>query len=134
VLTTDVGELRLRLDGRETPLAVARVAELVRAGFYDGMVIHRAVPGFVVQFGDRGGDGFGGSDRPVLPCETSLAPFQQGRVGIALAGRDTGSSQLFVTLGPLPHLDGNYSLIGSAEGDWDRLAVGDVIQRARIKP
>lgn len=50
-------------------------------------------------------------------------------MGVALAGRDTGSSQLFVTLGPYPHLDGDYPLIGHAEAGWDRVAQGDVIQK-----
>jgi cyclophilin family peptidyl-prolyl cis-trans isomerase len=131
---TDVGELLLRLSSEYAPLAVARVQELVRRRFYDGMTVHRVVPGFVVQFGDPGGDGFGGAGAPPLPCETSPLHFDDGSVGVALAGRDTGSSQLFVALGPQPHLDGKYSLIGRAEPGWDRLAAGDVIHEVAIVP
>ena len=89
-----------------------------------------------MQFGDRGGDGYGGAGegRDALRCETSPVPFDTGVVGIALGGRDTGSSQLFVTLGPAPHLDGEYAVIGKATGDWDALTEGDRIRTVRIVP
>jgi cyclophilin family peptidyl-prolyl cis-trans isomerase len=54
-------------------------------------------------------------------------------VGVALAGRDTGSSQLFVSLGRLPHLDGEYARVGRAEGDWWRVAEGDVIHSVKVE-
>jgi cyclophilin family peptidyl-prolyl cis-trans isomerase/HEAT repeat protein len=132
--TTDVGALDMVLESRDAPVAVARVQKLVRRGFYNGLQVHRVVPGFVAQFGDPGGDGFGGAALPPLPCETSPLRFDHLSVGVALAGRDTGSSQLFVTLGPQPQLDGKYSLIGRAEPGWERLAPGDVIQRVTILP
>ncbi len=74
--------------------------------------MHRVVPGFVAQFGDPGGDGYGGDDQPPLRCETAPIAFGRGAVGIALSGRDTGASQLFVTLGRYPHLDGEYAWLG----------------------
>lgn len=132
VLTTDVGDVSMTLDPEQAPVTVTRVVDLVRAGFYDGVVVHRVVPGFVVQFGDPGGDGYGGAGRPPLRCETSPTRFDTNTVGVALAGRDTGSSQLFVTLGPFPHLDGSYPAIGRAEPGWERLAPGDVIRKARV--
>jgi cyclophilin family peptidyl-prolyl cis-trans isomerase len=55
-------------------------------------------------------------------------------VGVALSGRDTGSSQLFITLGRHPHLDGEYALVGKASGDWDAVAEGDVIKSVKIAP
>ncbi len=135
VLETDAGRLVLSLDGRLAPLAVARLRDLAKAGFFDGNVVHRVVPGFVAQFGDPGGDGYGGSGKTSLPSETSPLPFTRLSVGMALsgAGTDTGSSQLFVTLGPYPHLDGDYPLIGHASGDWDKLAQGDVIAKATVR-
>ncbi|HMJ16038.1 MAG TPA: peptidylprolyl isomerase, partial [Polyangiaceae bacterium] len=129
---TDAGELGITLNGELSPIAVARIQKLVQSGFYAGLSVHRVVPGFVAQFGDPGGDGFGGASLPALPCETSPLGFDTLSVGIALAGRDTGSSQLFVTLGPQPHLDGKYSLIGRAEPGWDRLAPGDVIHEVTL--
>jgi peptidyl-prolyl cis-trans isomerase B (cyclophilin B) len=89
------------------------------------------VPGFVVQFGDPEGDGYGGSGTP-LRCETSPVPFAALDVGMALAGRDTGSSQLFVSLARTPHLDGEFTRVGRAEGDWTKVAEGDVVRSARI--
>jgi cyclophilin family peptidyl-prolyl cis-trans isomerase len=132
-LASDAGELTLELDPSLSPVAVTRAAELAEKGFYDGMVVHRVVPGFVAQFGSPTHDGFGGADdRAPLPCETSPVPFTAGSVGVALAGRDTGSSQLFVTHEPTPHLDGKYALLGAGKGPWDLLVEGDVLQKVRV--
>jgi cyclophilin family peptidyl-prolyl cis-trans isomerase len=131
-IQTDVEGLSLTLDPRAAPVAVTRFVDLAREGFYGGVIVHRVVPGFVVQFGDHGGDGFGGASRDPLRCETSPAPFSALKVGVALAGRDTGSSQLFVTLADQPHLDGDYSLVGSALGDWSAVAEGDVLQGIKV--
>ncbi len=129
---TDAGPLSLKLWGDLSPFGTTRFVELARSGFYDGMLIHRVVPGFVVQFGDPDGDGFGGSNLPPLRCQLSSDSFELGSVGVALAGRDTGLSQFFVTLRPAPHLDGAYSLIGKAEPGWERLAAGDRIIKVRV--
>jgi len=111
---------------------VGRVLELARAGFYDGMALQRVVPGFVVQLGDPDGDGFGGPDQPPLRCQLGPEPFEVGSVGVALAGRDTGGSQLFVALRRAPHLDGEYSLIGRAGPGWEKLSPGDRILKMRV--
>jgi len=129
---TDAGPLTLTLDPRFAPVAVARVLGLAQSGFYDGVAVHRVVPGFVAQFGDPGGDGFGGDGQPPLRCETSPIPFQRGAVGVALSGRDTGSSQLFVTLGRYPHLDGQYAWLGEAGPGWAQVAAGDRILHTRV--
>jgi cyclophilin family peptidyl-prolyl cis-trans isomerase len=133
-LVTDAGPLTLRLDPTHAPVTVTRIADLAREGFYKGIVVHRVVPGFVVQFGDPGADGFGGPGRAPLRCETTPAPFGPLDVGVALAGRDTGSSQLFVTLARYPNLDQEYALIGKAEGEWNSVAEGDVIREVRVIP
>lgn len=130
---TDAGPLTLALDPTDAPLAVDRVTSLARAGFYDGIRIHRVTPGFVAQFGDPVGDGSGGAGKPPLPCETSPTEFSAFSVGVALSGRDTGSSQIFVTLAPEPYLDGDYALIGRAGSEWARAAEGDVIQRVEVR-
>lgn len=131
-LTTDVGPLAVELDGAAAPAAVARLTELARAGYYDGLAIHRVVEGFVVQFGDRPGDGFGDPERPPLPCERSPVPFETLDVGMAVAGRDTATTQWFVTLDRYPQLDGAYTRIGRAEGPWHLLAEGDRVHRVRL--
>ena len=92
-LETDAGNVGIGSDaGAHRPVATgARLVELARSGFYAGVTLHRVVPGFVVQLGDRDGDGYGGVDRPPLRCETSPAAFENGSVGIALSGRDTSA-------------------------------------------
>jgi cyclophilin family peptidyl-prolyl cis-trans isomerase len=132
VLVTDAGTLAILFDSELAPVASTRILDLAKAGFYDGNVIHRVVPAFVVQLGDSLADGYGGSGHP-LRCETSPVPFGPLDVGIALAGRDTGSSQFFVTLGRFPHLDGDYARVGHAEGDWLSVAEGDVVQHAKVE-
>ncbi|APR85367.1 Peptidyl-prolyl cis-trans isomerase [Minicystis rosea] len=134
-LDTDAGALTLALDPALAPVSVTRFVDLARAGYYDGMVVHRVVPGFVAQFGAPFGDGFGGPEnKPALRCETSPLPFNPLTVGVALAGRDTGSSQLFVMHGRHPHLDGGYALVGTAEGPWASLAEGDIIRKVKVGP
>ena len=122
----------IHLDSQLAPVTSARIAGLAKSGFFKGIVVHRVVPGFVAQFGDPGGDGYGGSGTS-LRCETSPVPFLPLDVGMALAGRDTGSSQLFVTLSRTPHLDGEYTRIGHAEGDWSALIEGDVIREVQLR-
>jgi cyclophilin family peptidyl-prolyl cis-trans isomerase len=131
-LATDTGSLRITLDPALAPLAVTRLFDLVRDGFFDGMAVHRVVPGFVVQLGDRGGDGYGGSGHAALPCETAPVPIEPLDVVVALSGRDTGSSQIFVALGRQPQLYGEAAVVGKAEGDWASVAEGDVIMHVGI--
>jgi cyclophilin family peptidyl-prolyl cis-trans isomerase len=132
VFATDAGDLAIVFEPALAPIAATRFVALAKAGFYDGIIVHRVVPGFVAQFGDPDGDGYGGAGT-LLRCETSPVPFGPLDVGVALAGRDTGSSQLFVTLARYPHLDGEYARVGRAEGDWWSLAEGDTIRGAKVE-
>jgi cyclophilin family peptidyl-prolyl cis-trans isomerase len=129
---TDVGPLYVDLDPSLAPVAATRVADLARTAFYNLVLVHRVVPGFVVQLGDRGGDGYGGSPRPPLRSELSPAEFEPGSVGIALGGKDSGSSQFFVTLGRHPHLDGQYALVGKAGPGWERLTEWDMVRKVSV--
>lgn len=110
-VTTDRGDFTIELRPDAAPTTVARFLGLVRQGFYDDLTFHRVVPGFVVQGGDPRGDGYGGppwSQR----CEDNRLPYERGTVGMALAGRDTGGSQFFVTYGAQPHLELRYTAFG----------------------
>jgi cyclophilin family peptidyl-prolyl cis-trans isomerase len=130
---SDVGDLEIQLDPALAPVTVTRIVDLVKAKYFDGKVVHRVVPGFVAQLGAPFGDGWGGADDlPALRCETSPVPYDANVVGMALAGRDTGSSQFFVTLARQPHLDGAYATIGRATGPWESLVEGDRIVSATI--
>jgi cyclophilin family peptidyl-prolyl cis-trans isomerase len=132
VFSTDAGDLAIVFEPALAPVAATRFVALAKAGFYDGIVVHRVVPGFVAQFGDPDGDGYGGAGS-LLRCETSPVPFGPLDVGVALAGRDTGSSQIFVALARVPHLDGQFARVGRAEGDWWSLAEGDAIRSVKVE-
>jgi cyclophilin family peptidyl-prolyl cis-trans isomerase len=131
---TDVGPLEIRVDAALAPIAATRFTDLVRAGFYDGVAVHRLIGAFVVQMGDRGRDGFGGAGDAMLPCELSPEAFGPADVGMALSGLDSGSSQFFVSLGPYPQLGGDYTRLGRASVGWEQLFLGDRIQKAEIVP
>lgn len=111
VFDTDRGRLIMDLFARDAPLTVSGLLQLVDQRAFDNLLWHRVVPGFVVQTGDPRGDGFGG---PGYATRDEVNPHRyfRGTVGVALSGPDTGGSQLFVTLGPQPHLDGTYTVVG----------------------
>jgi len=102
------------------PETVAQLTRLARAGFFQGLTFHRVVPDFVVQGGDPRGDGEGGPGF-TLPCEVSPLRYKRGTVGMALSGKDTGGSQLFVALSPQPHLEGRYTIVGEVVSGMDAL-------------
>ena len=131
----DPGALTITLDPALAPAIITRVVDLVKSGYYDGMIVHRVEPWYVTQFGAPFGDGSGGPDgKASIPCETSPLPFAPLSVGIALSGRDTGSSQLFVMHTRAPHLDGNYAIVGAATGPWGAFVDGDRILHAKVAP
>ena len=108
--------------------------ELARSGFYNGLPFHRVVPNFVAQAGDPKGDGDGGPGY-TMRDELSPTPFLRGTIGIALAGKDTGGSQFFLTLSPQPHLDAKYTVFGKVVKGaelLDQISLGDTIERIRI--
>ena len=125
-LITDHAALRLTLDPSLAPVAVTRFVELARAGFYDGITFHRVVPGFVVQFGDPAGDGFGGlgkDHRYVAKPRRYLS--SRSMSGVALAGRDTGLEPALRHAGALSRTSTKNTLIvGKATGDLAAIAEG----------
>jgi peptidylprolyl isomerase len=94
------------------PKHVARIKELARKGFYDGIVFHRVIDGFMAQGGDPTGTGTGGSGVK-LPAEFSKEPFVRGTVGMARAASpDSADSQFFICFAPASFLDGKYTVWG----------------------
>lgn len=94
------------------PKTVARIKELVREGFYDGLTFHRVIEGFMAQTGDPKGDGTGGSGQK-LPAEFSDAHHVRGTVSMARAADpNSADSQFFICFAPAPHLDGQYTIWG----------------------
>jgi len=132
-LDTDKGSVEIELAVLDAPLTAESFLALARRGYFTGMAIHRVVPNFVVQAGDRRGDGEGGPGY-TLRDEINMLPYLRGAVGMALDGADTGGSQFFITVSPQPHLDGRYTVFGRVVAGMDivdRLQQWDVIRRVR---
>jgi peptidyl-prolyl cis-trans isomerase B (cyclophilin B) len=133
---TSEGTFYIQLDPDTAPLAVWNFATLADAHFYDGLVFHRVVPGFVAQTGCPRGDGWGGPGY-TIPDEVSALPYDAGAVGMARSSdRDTGSSQWFVTTSPQPHLVGEYTRFGTVvEGLHvvKRLTLGSQLLKVTIE-
>ncbi|MFY0672804.1 MAG: peptidylprolyl isomerase [Bacteroidia bacterium] len=110
-MTTEKGEIIIKLDVENAPSTVAYISKLAKEGFYDGLIWHRVVSNFVVQGGDPFGNGTG-SAQGTLRSEHSLNEYREGAVGIASAGKDTESCQFFITHNYTPHLNGRYTIIG----------------------
>ena len=123
------GNVVIELLPEVAPQHVARVKELAKAGFYDGIVFHRVIPGFMAQTGDPTGTGTGGSGKGNLMAEFSQQPFERGTVGAARSQNpNSADSQFFICFAPAPHLNGQYTVWGQViEGmeNVDRVAVGE---------
>lgn len=133
-LDTDKGTIEIELAVLDAPLTAGNFLALARRGYFSGMAIHRVVPNFVVQAGDRRGDGEGGPGY-TLRDEINMLPYLRGTVGMALDGADTGGSQFFIAHSPQPHLDGRYTVFGRVVAGMDvvdRLQQWDVVRRVRV--
>jgi peptidylprolyl isomerase len=113
-LDTEHGRVTIRLRPDLAPKHVAQIKALAKKGFYDGVVFHRVIDGFMAQTGDPTGTGTGGSDLPDLPAEfTDKAKFVRGVVGMARSSDpNSANSQFFIMYGPAPPLDGQYTILG----------------------
>lgn len=113
VLELAHGTVQIEMLPELAPKHVERIRTLARDGFYDGIVFHRVIEGFMAQTGDPTGTGMGGSDLPDLPAEFSHRHFQRGVVGMARTQHpDSANSQFFIMLGSAPHLNGHYTVWG----------------------
>ena len=109
---TSTGRLTIALRPDLAPNHVARIKELARQGFYDGVVFHRVIDGFMAQTGDPTGTGTGGSGKR-LNAEFSREPHVRGVVSMARAADpDSGDSQFFICLDDARFLDGQYTVWG----------------------
>jgi peptidylprolyl isomerase len=127
VMELDSGRVVIEMLPDLAPQHVARIKELTRDGFYDGVVFHRVIDGFMAQTGDPTGTGSGGSGQKIK-AEFSDEPFERGTVGMARAqSPDSGDSQFFICFAPARFLDGQYTV-------WGRVIEGmehvDAIKKA----
>jgi peptidylprolyl isomerase len=121
VLDLKDGRVIIQLRPDLAPKHVERVKKLVREGFYDGIVFHRVIPGFMAQTGDPTGTGTGGSKYPDLPAEFSTtATFERGTIGAARSSDpNSANSQFFIDFAPSPFLNGKYTIWGEVIGGMD---------------
>ncbi|MFC7050782.1 peptidylprolyl isomerase [Emcibacter nanhaiensis] len=106
------GRVVIEMYPDKAPKHVARIKELVREGFYDGLKFHRVIPGFMAQTGDPLGNGTGGSGQN-LPAEFNDMPHLRGTVSMARAmDPNSADSQFFICFEHAPHLDGQYTVWG----------------------
>jgi len=112
ILTLNSGPVIIELKPEVAPNHVARIKQLTRDGFYDGVVFHRVIDGFMAQTGDPDGTGRGGSGQK-LEAEFNDEEHIRGTVSMARAADpNSGDSQFFIMFEEAPHLDGNYTVFG----------------------
>jgi len=130
VIETSKGPVRIKLRPDLAPKHVAQVKQLAKQGFYDGIVFHRVIAGFMAQTGDPTGTGSGGSKLPNLPAEFSQEPFKRGSVGAARTSNpNSANSQFFICFGDgCRQLTGQYTLWGEVVAGMenvDKIARGE---------
>ena len=114
ILETTQGPVTIELRPDLAPGHVAQIKSLVRKGFYDGIVFHRVIDGFMAQTGDgQNFNGTGGSKYPNLKAEFTSTEFKRGVVGMARASSpDSANSQFFIMFADGPFLNGKYTVVG----------------------
>jgi peptidylprolyl isomerase len=113
IIETTHGPVNIRLRPDLAPKHVERLKTLARRGFYDGIVFHRVIDGFMAQTGDPTGTGTGKSDLPNLPAEFTPTPYKVGSVGMARSSSpDSANSQFFICYEGCGSLTGQYTLFG----------------------
>ncbi|WP_414900582.1 peptidylprolyl isomerase [Sphingomonas flavalba] len=111
--TLDTGDVVIRLRPDLAPNHVARISELAREGFYDGVVFHRVIDGFMAQGGDPTGTGTSGSSKPDLKQEFSAEPHVRGVCSMARTSNpDSANSQFFICFDDARFLDRQYTVWG----------------------
>ena len=112
-LRTTLGDIRIELFRDRAPKTVENFLSLARKGFYNGVLFHRVIPGFMIQGGDPKGDGTGGPGYTIPDeFEATLRHDGPGVLSMANAGPNTGGSQFFITLAPTAWLDGKHAIFG----------------------
>jgi peptidylprolyl isomerase len=132
VLETTKGAVTIKLRPDLAPEHAKRLTQLAREGFYNNVVFHRVIPGFMAQTGDPTGTGTGGSKYPDLKAEFTKTPFVRGTVGMARAGSpNSANSQFFICFGDASFLNGQYTVVGevvSGMENVDKIKTGEPVK------
>ncbi|KQT48789.1 peptidylprolyl isomerase [Aureimonas sp. Leaf454] len=137
VITTKDGAVEIALRPDLAPDHVKQIEALAKKGFYDGIVFHRVIDGFMAQTGDPTGTGMGGSDLPDLKAEFSKETFDRGTVGMARSSDpNSANSQFFIMLADGDFLDGQYTIVGDVTKGMDvvdKIKKGDAAANGEVK-
>ena len=134
--TTNLGTFVVELFEDKAPATTKNFIDLAEKEYYDELVFHRIISGFMIQGGCPQGTGTGGPGYSI-DCEfhPELTHSSEGILSMANAGRNTGGSQFFITLGPTPHLDNNHAVFGKVTEGMDIIStIGSVDTGAMDRP
>ena len=137
VFETNKGTFDIELFTDKAPITTQNFIDLTNKEFYNGLIFHRVIDGFMIQGGDPEGRGSGG---PGYTIEDEFHPDlkhdSEGILSMANAGPNTGGSQFFITLAPTPWLDGKHAVFGKVREGMnvvESIAVGDKMNKVSIK-
>lgn len=113
-------EINIELFENDAPNTVANFEKLANSGFYNGLIFHRVIPGFMAQGGCPTGTGTGGPGYQIN-CEINSNKHERGTLAMAHAGRNTGGSQFYICYGAQPHLDGQHTTFGKVTSGMEHI-------------
>ena len=132
VLETTQGKITLELFPKVAPLAVENFITHVKNGYYNGLVFHRIIKGFMIQGGDPTGTGRGGESIWKKPFQDEFAPNvtfnRKGILAMANAGPSTNGSQFFITVAPTQWLNGRHTIFGEVKSGYDNVRKLEMVE------
>jgi len=132
ILETTQGNITLELFPRVAPKAVENFLGHVKSGYYDGIIFHRIIKGFMIQGGDPTGTGRGGASIWNKPFEDEFSPNvvfnKKGLLAMANAGPRTNGSQFFITTVPTPHLNGRHTIFGEVKSGYNNVRKLEMVE------
>lgn len=133
---TTEGDFAIELFEDKAPITTANFVSLIEDGFYNGVIFHRVIEGFMIQGGCPQGTGTGGPGYRIQDeFHPDLRHGGEGILSMANAGPNTGGSQFFITLGPTPHLDNRHAVFGKVVSGMDVVrAIGSTQTGPRDRP
>jgi len=139
IIKTNMGTIEIELFAKETPKTVENFVGLANKGYYNGVIFHRVIDGFMIQGGDPTGTGRGGESIWGKKFNDEIVPElifdKEGLLAMANAGPNTNGSQFFITLAPTKWLNGNHTIFGKVIAGMDVVkAIGKVEKNAQDRP
>jgi len=132
IIETSLGTIEIELFEDKAPVTTANFIQLAEKGFYNGIIFHRVIPGFMIQSGDPKGDGTGGPGYEIADeFHPDLKHNSAGILSMANSGPDSGGSQFFITLDATPWLDGKHAVFGKVIKGQDVVNKIGLVQRDR---